>query len=69
MVWNEACRLTLQWWIDNVHKECNSLQRVKPEIVIRSDSSGFGWEGVSVTDQRQTRDIGQLKNRKSISII
>ena len=54
MVLNEDCRLTLQWWIDNVHKECNSIQRVKPDIVIRSDSSGFGWGGVSVTDQRQT---------------
>ena len=54
MVLNEDCRLTLQWWIDNVHKECNSIQRVKPNIVIRSDSSGFGLGGVSVTDQRQT---------------
>ena len=36
MVMNEDCRLTLQWWIDNVHKERNSIQRVKPDIVIRS---------------------------------
>ena len=54
MVLNEDCRLTLQWWIDNVHMECNLIQRVKPDIVIGSDSSGFGWGGVSETDQRQT---------------
>ena len=49
MVLNEDRRLTLQWWIDNVQKECNLIQRVKPDIVIPSDSSGFGWGGVSVT--------------------
>ena len=37
-----------------MHKGCNSIQRVKLDIVIRSDSSGFGLGGVSVTDQRQT---------------
>ena len=69
MVLNEDCILALKWWFDNVYKECNSIQRGKPDIVICSDSSDFGWGGFSETDQRQIGVIGQLKNRKSISII
>ena len=64
MVLNEDCILTLQWWIDNVHKECNSIQRGKPDIVIRSVSSDFGWDGVSETDQRQTGGHWKIKEQK-----
>ena len=64
MVLNEDCRLALQWWIDNVYKECNSIQRGKPDIVIRSDSSGFGWGGFSETDQRQTGVHRSIEEQK-----
>ena len=64
MVLNEDCRLTLQWWIDNVHKECNSIQRCKPDIVIHSDSSGFGWGEASETDQRHTGGHWSIEEQK-----
>ena len=47
-----------------MHKGCNSIQRVKLDIVIYSDSSGFGWGGVSVTDQRQTGGHWSIEEQK-----
>ena len=47
-----------------MHKECNSIQRVKPDIVIRSDSSGFGLGGGSKTDQRQTWGHWSIEEQK-----
>ena len=47
-----------------MHNERNSIQRVKPDIVIRSDSSGFGWGGISVTDQRQTGGHWSIEEQK-----
>ena len=38
----------------NVQNECNSKLKGKPDFIIHSDSTGYGWGGVSETDQRQT---------------
>ena len=47
-----------------MHKGCNSIQRVKLDIVIHSDRSGFGLRGVSVTDQRQTGGHWSIEEQK-----
>ena len=66
MALNGDCRLNLQWWIDNLHKECNSIKRGKPDIVIHSDSSGLDWGGVNETDQRQTGGHWSIEEQKEL---
>lgn len=45
---------TLNWWITNLLDCENKVEKGKPDIVLLSDSSGFGWGGVNQTNNTTT---------------
>lgn len=54
MILSTESRETLNWWIKNLHSCENKVSRGKPEIILQSDSSGFGWGGVNQTNNQTT---------------
>lgn len=46
IVLSENCQSDIQWWIDNIEISKQFLAKAPPTVVIKSDSSGFGWGGV-----------------------
>lgn len=51
---SENVKHELHWWIDNVHTTFKPIFRPPPDIELESDSSNYGWGGVSKTDDLKT---------------
>ena len=47
MTLSKNAKHELQWWIDNIEQSVKPIQVPAPHITLQSDSSDYGWGGVS----------------------
>ena len=36
----------LEWWVMNIHTQVRHIDRINPQIVIKSDASLMGWDAI-----------------------